>query len=1300
MDLKPGDVLAGRFEVVVKAGGGGMGAVYRATDRTSGEVVAVKVLRMPGEESVGRFQREAAVLAELRHSGIVRYVAHGLTARGSPYIALEWLEGEDLGRRLARSGLTLHQSVTLARTVADALGYAHSRGVVHRDIKPGNVFLRDGKPEQATILDFGIARTVEVGLTITGIMIGTPGYMAPEQARGVKDLDARADVFSLGCVLFHCITGQRAFQGEDAVAVLARVLFEEARRTREVAPDTPAALDDLVARMLSKEAAARPRNGVAVVQELAALGAMPDVLVSRRGLVTVPPNVLTTAGERRLVSVILVAPHGAHEPENTVQQSAWAKLEGVGPSLREAAVPFGAEVETLANGAVIATLTSAASATDQAARAARCAIAMREVAHGAPMVLATGRSVLTSRLPVGDVIDRAAALLRHHPPPEPSPDAHRPIRLDEATAGLLDGSFDVRGDASGLELRGVRDVVEATRTLMGRPYPCYGRERELATLMGIFEECVAEPTAQAVVITAPSGVGKSRVRYELVHKVKERGTPVTVWMTRGDPMSAGSPFGMIAPLVLQAAGVQEGEPLPARQKKLRARVGRHVATKHVQRVTEFLGELVGIPFPGEDSESLRAARHDAMLMGDQMRAAWIDFVLAEASTLPVLFIMEDLHWGDVPSVKFVDALLRDAKDRAVMVLAISRPEVDEIFPQLWSGRSVTSMRLGEMTKKAATRFAREMLGDAAPEEDVQRVVERAQGNAFYLEELIRSVAQGRGSELPETVLAMAQARIERLEPAARLVLRAASVFGETFWKGGVMALLGGKERSQDMTSEFAQLCDNELIFRRGEGKFPGETEYIFRHAMFRDAANAMLTDEDLALGHNLAAEWLERAGERNALVLAEHFERGGEPRRAVGWYHRAAEQALDGSDLEATLARCAKGVASGASGATYGAFRFLEAEAHNWRGEHASAEKAAREAMRRLEPGGVLWYGAAAEALVASGRLQTHAHLIDTVRTLMRTPHDGEASARRVTALARAVPVLLFAGHPEIAGQIAAELDHTGTTTDPIAVARTQEARAALAMVAGDDARYLDLVRAAIASFERVGAARNVCIASVNAGYASMKCGAYADAVRALSDALASAERTGLLYVMTAAKHNLGLALARMGRLDEASDVEKDAVRQAIAQGDPRIEGGSRLYLAMIHEERGELEDAEHEARTAMDAARAIPPTRAVACGVLAKVLLARGRNDEALEAASEAMGLLESLGGLEEGESLVRLVHAEALYATGDREGARIALEAAAQRLTERASKLRDPELRRSFLERVPENARTMRLLAQRASE
>jgi serine/threonine protein kinase len=207
--LMPGEMLSGRFTIERLAGSGGMGAVYRALDRVSGAPVALKVMTSRGKHEE-RFAREAQVLAELNHPAIVRYVAHGETAQRQPYLAMEWLEGEDLSQRLARSRLSVSESLDVARRVAEALAAAHARGVVHRDVKPSNVLLVEALPARAKLIDFGIVRRELTGMaptalpmTRTGAIMGTVGYMSPEQAIGDKNLDARADVFALGCLLYE-----------------------------------------------------------------------------------------------------------------------------------------------------------------------------------------------------------------------------------------------------------------------------------------------------------------------------------------------------------------------------------------------------------------------------------------------------------------------------------------------------------------------------------------------------------------------------------------------------------------------------------------------------------------------------------------------------------------------------------------------------------------------------------------------------------------------------------------------------------------------------------------------------------------------------------------------------------------------------------------------------------------------------------------------------------------------------------------------------------------------------------------
>jgi eukaryotic-like serine/threonine-protein kinase len=156
--VNPG-TIAGRFEVEVLAGRGGMGAVYRARDRETGGVAALKILHDEAPpDHAERLVREARLLAELTHPGFARYLGFGTTERGRPYLAMEWLDGEDLSARLRREGIGASESVRMIARVAAALGVAHARGIIHRDIKPSNLFLVDKDPDRVKVLDFGIAR--------------------------------------------------------------------------------------------------------------------------------------------------------------------------------------------------------------------------------------------------------------------------------------------------------------------------------------------------------------------------------------------------------------------------------------------------------------------------------------------------------------------------------------------------------------------------------------------------------------------------------------------------------------------------------------------------------------------------------------------------------------------------------------------------------------------------------------------------------------------------------------------------------------------------------------------------------------------------------------------------------------------------------------------------------------------------------------------------------------------------------------------------------------------------------------
>jgi tetratricopeptide (TPR) repeat protein len=1291
--LGVGEVIAGRFEVVALSDWGGMGAVYRALDRDTGKEAALKLLLDTTSEE--RFAREARVLADLRHPAIVEYIAHGRTERGGLYLAMEWLEGKDLRAHLGQAGgpLSLRDSLAIVRGAAEGLAVAHGRGIVHRDINPRNLFLVGGDVFGVKVLDFGIARPLRAtfGMTMPGVQLGTPGYMAPEQARGHEELDARADVFALGCVLFECLTGRPAFVADNLMALLGKVLFEDAPRLRQRGP-FPAALDELVDRMLAKDLGRRPVDAGALVSQLAEVAAVTATHERDVAPMSESPRSLTHV-EQRLVCVVMASASGdqpalVRDGGTLASAGSVESSPGTSPFGR-----FGAKVERLADGSLVATLVGEGDATDHAAHAARFALALREVMPQADIVLATGRGVVTGRFPVGEVLDRASRLLSGPgaAPQATGVTASRPVVLDEVTAGLLDLRFEVVAEGERSELRAARESSDVARSVLGRPTSCVGRDRDLRTLEATFDECAEDGVARAVLLTGPAGLGKTRLRREFLRRVRRRTEQVEVLIGRGDPMSAGAPFAMVAQTITGAAGIADGEPLPVRRQKLAACVARSLPEGDRARVAEFLGEIIGAPFPEEESLQLRAARQDPVLRGDQMRRAYEDWLRAECGRRPVVLVLEDMHWGDLPTVKVVDALLRNLRDVPLMILISARPEVHDLFPNAWNHRGMVELRLSELTPKASERLVREVLGEGLADDVVKHIVETAEGNPFCLEELIRAEAEGKRDATPGSVLAVVTARIERLDPAARRVLRAASVFGQQFWRGAVASLLGAS-RATEAGKWLEYLAEREVITRRGRGKFPGEEEYAFRHGLVREAAYSVLVGEDRVLGHRLAGAWLEEAGERDALTLAEHFDRGHAADRAAIWYHRAAEQALEGNDLEGALRRSERAIALGAEGEVVAALFQIQAEAFKWRGANADAREAARKAMAASTAGSDAWCAAAGEVAAASGKLADRAALVEVAESLLALPTGSSASARTV-AIARTATQLSLMGQGDVVERLLARLVGGGTATDPAVAGWVLEARAVSAGSGGDPGGRVRLADAAAESFEAAGDLRNACLQRVSVGYAYNEIGSYGEAERALRGALAVADRLGLDNAVGTARAQLGRTLGRKGALPAAREELGRAIEALRAQKNARLAAVATRYLADVLLREGQLEAAEREAQTAVEGLSGAPAMVGDALAMLADVQRARGSTALALATAERAMAALEAAGKIAIGEAAIRLAHAQALEAAGELDRARAALAVARDRLLARAKTLTDSELRRAFVESVTEHARTLEL-------
>lgn len=1292
--LASGEEIADRFIVHREAGRGGMGIVYAATDRSSGKQVAVKVMLGGDAPALARFHREAATLATLNAPGIVRYIAHGETSRGLAFLAMEWLEGEDLAKRLGRGPLDLESALKVIEGAAHALVTIHSNGLIHRDIKPSNIFLLHSDPREVRLLDFGIARSVASGSTVTatGAVVGTPQYMAAEQVRGDRSIDARVDVCALGWVLFDCIAGQRAFHGENPLEILAAVLLRDPPRLRQVVPSVPASIDALVYRMTSRERSLRPADASAVLLELNS---------ARKDIGADTPSLSEPASpeERRFMSLVVAhrrIPDALtvdlpNEREPNEYRSPRSECPEPVP-LPARAIELGAAVELVGPNCVLAMIDRGATAREQAERAVRLAEALAAESEIEVVRVVSGYSVMRGRVPGGELLRRAME--------RAADDGVDRLLIDELTANLVAGSFELTVQGSMATVRGERRVLDAERLRRPGAARFVGREREMAILEAALTAAREESELRAVMIVAPPGLGKSRLITEFVASAQRRGD-VRVLGVRAEVQAAGSPYRVLGDVLGELAEVcttaQET------RTALDALVTRCLPEAEHRRAAAVLASLVRGASRAEDAVFLDASRREPLLFADLVRRYVRCILSAESDRATLLVVIEDVHWGDLPSIDALTVSGAALRDHPLLLLATARPEVDERFSGFWAGLGPERIVLAPLGRKPAERLVREQLGISLGaavdiEAAVHHIVERAEGSPLFLEEL--ALGARTGGALPANVLAVVQARFDVLDEVARRTLQAASVFGGRCWPAGVLAVLGLREGNLEILAAtqaaFGELEERGMLAARSRSSFAAEPEYELRGGLLRDAAYALWSEAERPAAHARAAAWLLKMGETDAVVLACHFTQANETRAAAAQWATVAHRALAGGDYATAMRAIASARALTTTPELEVELALVESDVHFHRKDVVHALASARAARDGAPLGSELGVRAATSLILAAGQCGRNDVVLSTALSLVNVlPSTVEQTAAVTNAIARALTQLGVAGGTHVGEEKlwlklqGLEASMAGTMPPSVRMF-VSRAHGLAAFRAGRFEEAVAQFQSSVDAPESIGDWRNAGMARTTLAGALTVLGQHERAEAVVQQSIADAEQGQSPYLAEWGRYVLGKVMIGRSRWADALSQFSRAIEAL--KDSPRLRTGAHAYAARALEELGRRAEAETHASIAIEETTGTG-VRIAARAVLSRVLVFNRRFAEALDVASVAYRELADSGGVEDDfGTLIKAAYAEALYAGGRQEEACAVIATARALLEQQAAQMSSVAVREAFLTRPPESARIFR--------
>jgi tetratricopeptide (TPR) repeat protein/tRNA A-37 threonylcarbamoyl transferase component Bud32 len=968
----------GSYEILEEIGKGGMATVYRARQASVERDVAVKAIRRAvaaDADAIQRFQREAKLIARLEHPHILPVYDFD-AAHDPPFLVMRYLDSGTLDDVLEQGRLPLDEVAYLMRQVCSALDYAHRQGIVHRDIKPSNIMI--DQEGNAFVSDLGIARIVSDSggrqITETGAIIGTPEYMSPEQAQGRDDVDGRADIYSMGIMLFQMLTGRLPFSGGNPMSLLLQHIHDPVPSLTALNPDVPAAVEAVVARALAKDRDQRYAGALELSTELsAALGgaiaaepsrlreaAHTSIILRRGGRVGEPTS--TPSEQNRQVTALyanaaeyasLVEAVAGGEASRRAMNALWESLVRIIQGAR-------GRVMTRSDTDLLAVWGAEAAGEDDAIQAVHAALDLQQTLRS---LGAAFLGIQEDALPLNIGVHSGVVLLT----PSDSPGQYSASgatislanRLMQNAPGLIlvtldtyrqiRGVFDIQPDVP-LRLRGRSEPVPTYRVLQAKPRAfrvtprgvegvatgMIGREAELKHLQNAFFDAFEEGERRVVTISGEAGVGKSRLLYEFAQWGDLRPERYFIFRGRGTPEARERPYALLRDIIAYRLEILENDPPDAVLRKLEAGVAELRAEDG--DTAALLGHLCGYDLSA--SPILREMQSDPAQLADVARARAVRIFTSLAQRENVSFQLEDLHHADDASLDFFNDLFRADEGLHLLAVCVARPDLFRRRPDWGSGQvSHTRLELKPLDRRESRDLVHEILQkvDQVPKGLRDLLVERAEGNPYYLEELVKMLiddhvilredeehwrveeARLGALQVPPTLFGLLETRFDTLLPPEKLVLQRAAVFGRIFYDH-VLETMDEADDTHvtDLPAVLATLAKREFIFHRETSVFAGNQEYIFGQAMLRDTIYDRLLERQLRVYHRAAAAWLVSLdrGREFLPLIADHYEKAGMPleasqalrqagdqarshglvREAVQLYQRALAQLPDGDD--------------------------------------------------------------------------------------------------------------------------------------------------------------------------------------------------------------------------------------------------------------------------------------------------------------------------------------------------------------------------------------------------------------------